>query len=791
MLSALAHDCRTAVRRLWRAPWYAALLTFTLAFGIGSHAAVFSLVATVLYPDHAFDDAPGVVTIEVSKRGASAPLLQKHAASMASQTQWFSSVETVRVSQAQWRKGDSSRRLIAGYVTPTLLSRMSAAAFLGRDFRPDEGTRTDEPVVIISESLWRRDLAAAPTVLGTTLVLGDERRTIVGVAKATPMYPRMDVWIPAPLDPAGTQPVSTAYAWLRPGLSADRATAADFRGPQLSSDGPDGKLDVRLLRPNDRAGSPIGRILMLLWSGSGFVLVIMCANLVTLLAARNMARQRELSTCAALGASRTRIVRPLLLECLLLGLAGGALAPLVTAWSGQALLALTPRSLSFIYPDTIPIDARVLAYTTLIATAMGAGIGLLSAARWARTDILRAAGRDESYVAVRYGARRLFAGAVAVQTALAAMLVIGAALMLTSFVRLRSLDPGFEPGKVAELRLQLDAARYPDAGLRRTFVQEILTRTSRLHGVTEATTASDAPPHSAIMSAEIEVPGRPIGSLPRVEASWVHVAGNYFRVLRIPIVEGRTFTATDGTGPVIVSRSIARRYWAAGQAVGQRFRLHRAAGPTGWLTIIGVAGDVSGRGFRDQYDEVYLPFTVDRADGAAILARTEGNPASILQPMRAQLWSIDPDVADAEIGTLSARMARSIDEQPFYSALFTFFALAATLLAMLGVFGVAAHAVAQRRREIAVHLALGARRSNIQAMVIRQGAIPSLLGAVIGLAGAISMSGVMRSLIQEVSATDARLYLSIAIGFGVLSLLATWWPARRASRLDPATLLRT
>jgi putative ABC transport system permease protein len=788
MLSALAHDCRTAARRLWRTPWHSAVLILTLALGVGAHAAVYSVASAVLYPDNPFDEGHRVVYVELHKRGMYAPLLERHAAALATQSQWFERVETVRLAQTLWRRGDSSKRLPAGFVTPTLLPGMGVDPFLGRGFLPGEGGPAGELVVIISRRMWQHELGAGTNVIGTALLLGDERRTIVGVADPTAAYPRVDAWFPTPLDPDGTERVM-AVAWLRAGVDVDRA-GAEFRGAWTGLEGLDPDLDVRFVRPNQRSGASFERVLALLWIASGFVLAIICANFATLLVARNLSRQRELATCAALGASRVRIVRPLIIECLLLGVGGGLFGILVTAWGVQTLLSLRPRSLSVVYPDAIALDARVLAYTLLIASVMGVAIGILSAARWARTEILRGAGRDESYVSTRHGSRRIFGGAVVVQTALAVMLAIAAALMLTSFLRLRSLDPGFEPSNVAELVFQLDPARYPDAGVRRGFFEDVAARVSRLPGVTEATIASDAPAHSVVMSAELEVDGRHIGDFPPVEASWVHVAPNYFRVLRIPLVEGRAFAGSESTGTVILSQSIARRYWAEGKAVGRRFRLHRATGPTGWYTVVGIAGDVSGRGLRDQYDEIYLPYAVYRAEGGTILARTQADPSDMLHSMRAQLWSVDPDVPDSEAGTLAASVARSIDEQPFYSALFSFFAVVAVLLAMLGVFGVSAHASARRRFEVAVRLALGARRSDIHRLVIRQGLLPSALGTGIGVAGALALSGVMRHLIHEVSATDPLTYLAIAVGFGMLSVLATWMPARRAARVDPASLLR-
>ena len=788
-LSALGQDCQTAARRLRRAPWHSALVVFTLALGLGAHAAVSRVASVVLYPHHAFIDGSRVVSVELYKRGSYAPVLESHAAALASQEAWFERMETVRPAQQLWRTGTAAKRVSAAFVTPTLPSRIGANVLLGRGFLVNEGGPADQPVVLITERLWRRDLAGAPDVVGTTMMLGDARRTVIGVVTSTTMYSRVDAWIPTPLARGGTQRVN-AVAWLRPDAARDGGTVS-MPGRAMGLEGSDADLEVRLVRPAQRTGSTVGRVLVLLWAASGFVLAIICANLSTLLVARNLSRQRELSVCAALGAGQTRIVRPLVLEGLFLGVAGGVFGVFVADWCIRTLLSLRPRSLSLLYPDSLPVDASLVVYTVALASVLGTVIGTLAMVRWTRSDLIRAAGREEAIVVRRHGVRRFLAGAVMVETALAVIVALGAILMLTSFLRLRSANPGFEPGRLAELAFELDGPRYRDAAVRRAVFQDVAARIARVDGIAETTVASDAPPHSVVMSGEIDVDGRPPGSLPPVEASWVHVAPNYFAVLRIPILGGRTFGNDDDKSSVIVSESFARRYWGTGaNAVGQRFQLPRPNGTRPSFHVVGVAGNVFGRGFRDQDDEIYLPYSAATGQRGSVLARTAGDPARFVPLMKAQLWSVDPDVPDSKAATLTASMAASIDEQPFYSALFAFFAIVAVLLAALGIFAVAAHGVASRRVEFAVHLALGAQRSEIERMVLRQGAVASLVGTIVGLAGALALAGAMRSVIRDVRATDPWTYVSVAAAFGIVSLAAVWLPAHRAARVDPASLLR-
>jgi predicted permease len=534
--------------------------------------------------------------------------------------------------------------------------------------------------------------------------------------------------------------------------------------------------------------------MVVFWGASGFLLAIVCANVASLLLARNLASQREIAIRAALGASSMGIVRMLLVESLVLGIAGGLGGVLVGTWGTAALLALRPLSLSLVYPSSVAVDATVIGYSLALAIVTGVLVGAAPALRAARADLLRGVGRDDPYVRTSASGRWVFGGAVALQAALAVVLLVGALLMVTSYLRLQRVGPGFVADNVAEMAIQLDPSAYADAGTRRQLFAQVAERIRALGGVVDASLATDAPPHSTMMMAAVEIEGRPSDAPPTIEASWVHVSATYFRVLRIPQLEGRTLSDGDASqGSVIVSQSLARRFWPGESAVGRQFRLRREAGWGPWMHVVGVVGDVTGRGLRDAYDEIYLPFAAGRAERGTILARVDGEPSRLFQAMKEQLWAIDPDVPVAGIVTVRERLARSIDEQPFYATLLGVFAGIAMALAAAGVFGVAAYAASQRTREIGIRVAIGAQTGDVARLVALQGLVPALVGIVAGLAGAYALAQTMQAMtstIHGLSATDPTTYVSTALTLAVLSSIATWLPARRASRVDPMIVLR-
>jgi predicted permease len=460
----------------------------------------------------------------------------------------------------------------------------------------------------------------------------------------------------------------------------------------------------------------------------------------------------------------------------------------VAIWATTALLALRPVSLSLIYPDHVPLDAAMIGYCIALSLLTAALFGVTPAVRATRMD--PASGmqlnRPRSGGVVR--GRWLFSGIVALETALTIVLLVAASLLVTSFLRLQGVEPGFDPANLVEMTVKLDSEVYPDPAQRRDFFRRLAQRVGGLRGIIAVTIAADAPPHNRMMIGPMEREDQPSASPTTMELARAHIAPDYFRVLRIPLLDGRTLAEEDALAEdqVVVSESFAQRFWPGRSAIGERFRLR---GDEGWMRIVGVVGNVAGRGLRGESDEIYFSYQTDRAERSVILARTDMEPSQYFETIKEQVWSLDPNLPIARIDTMRNLMARTIDDRRFYATLMGSFAFTALVLAVIGVFGAALYAARQRTREIGIRVALGAQARDIERMLIIQSILPSLLGIAVGLVGALAFGQVLSSLVYGVSVTDPATLLSAAVAVAAVSLVATWIPARRAGRADPLVTL--
>jgi len=827
----LSMDLRYALRSLRTNAGFTLAAVLTLGLGIGAAAAVFTVVDGVLLRPLPYADPSRLAMLWISSAasqgGGELPLSSGLYVEARDAVKDLSTMAAFR----SWPfvlSGESNAEpeQIAGARTePTLFDALGVRPVLGRTFTPDETRPGATRVVLISYSLWQRRFGGARDVLGRMVTLSGERYSIIGVMPrgfgfprgaelpaGLQFGPRTDVWAPLPFTEEdrrnyGTMNLS-AVARLAPGVTRAAAQAeVDALATRVFKEigFPPGRFGYAIVGLEDQASRTVRRGLLVLLGAVGFVLLIACTNVANLLIARTAAREREFAVRAALGAGRLRIVRQLVTENIVLALGGAVVGVTIAIWGSRVMLSLVPGSLP--RAEDVAVDARVVAFTCAVGIVAGVAFGIASALHIARRSVaatLQSGGtRLTGNTRQRFG-RRLI---VAAEVALSVVLLVGAGLLAGSFARLQHVTPGFDPNDVLTGNVLLPVgARFDpvrDGPAWRQFFDELTARLDALPGVSDAGAVSSLPLSGAVESGGFTIDGRPRpapGESPTADYSVV--SGDYFAAMRIRVLAGRTFDGrdrSDAPGVVIVNRELARRHFPGMSPIGQRLRtgfdFSNGASPR---EIIGVVDDVKQTALDAQTNPAaYVPETqmaypfmsiVVRAKCAA--GQTTCDPTVILPSVRRELARLDGTLALSNVRPLSSVFADSIARQRFSMAVLGVFATLALLLALVGLYGVIALSVGQRRREIGVRMALGAQPRDVLALVLGEGMRVTLLGVVIGLAGAFALTRVLRSLLFDMSTTDPRFFASAAFLVGAVSLAATYIPARRALGVDATSVLR-
>jgi len=590
----------------------------------------------------------------------------------------------------------------------------------------------------------------------------------------------------------------TMVARLPGDLSLEAAQAqVDQVIERLDRERPEEDGRATKLYPVQRGPNPGTRRALLVFAGAVLlVLLIACANAANLLLAQASARQRDLAVRAALGAARGRLVRQLLVESLLLALAGGAAGLLVAAWSLDVLTALAPIDIQVFTINEVRLDPRALGFTFAVSLVTGLLFGLLPAWRASKPDVL-AAVRDAGRRETTAGQGRLRRALVATEVALSLVLLVGAGLLTNSFVRLSHVDPGYDPAGLMGLSIDLPAYRYDQVERQLTFFDELRTRAAALPGVEAVSMAGGLPPAGAGFSfgfEAIEVEGRPPTPVDdSTVMPWFIADASYFDTMRIPIRRGRAFSDRDreGSEPVtIVSESMAQRIWNGADPVGTRVRL----GAEGtWRTVVGVAGDVKAYSLDERFGpfEMYYPLLqMGSASTRTLLVRASADPVALAESLRALVRSLDADVPIYRLETASGFVSETLGAERFNLLLMGVFAAIALTLAVLGIYGVLSYLVGLRTREIGIRMALGAEARDVLRLVIGQGLRPVAVGLTLGLAGAYWLTRLLASLLYDVSATDPATFGVVAALLALVATAACWVPARRAAKVQPMEALR-
>jgi len=802
MVADLWQDLRYGARSLRRNPAFTAVALITLALGIGANTAIFSVVNGVLlrplpYPEP--DRLAMVHGISLQAAEGRSPLCAADFLDWKSQNQVFQSLAGFSSNRFSYTGGQSPEEIEGAWVTADFFSTMGVQPVLGRGFLPDEDQAKAPRTVVISDAFWRRHLGSNPDVIDQQITLNARAFTIIGVMPPGFLFPEKDteLWAAERLAPTRRGPY---YMWgigrLSPGASLDRAQGevdAIARRVQDQIKSPNRDWTWTSVSLTERIVGKIRPALLVLLAAVLFVLLIACANIANLLLARATAREKEIAVRIALGASRPRLLRQLLTESLLLA-AVGAIAGLPLAiWGVRLLVAVSPTDFPRLHE--ISIDARVLAVTVLVALVCGLIFGLapaLQSSRLSLTESLKEGGRG----ADGSSRRRLRSALVVTEIAFSLMLLVGAGLMIKSFMRLQNVSAGFKPDQILTMHLTLPRARYDTKEKINSYNQQLIERITAVRGVEAAGLSISLPPDLLEVSDSFSIEGKPWPegtSEPSVPL--VLISPEYFTTLGVPILRGRQFNETDRQGsPLvsIISQTLAERYFADENPIGRRFRIggtDRTGNP--WTEIVGVVGDLKYSGLDAQPEPAYyMPLAQDVWGAAYLVVRGQTNAISLFPAIREQIWELDKDIPIANLSTMNQLLAESVAVPRFRTFLLGVFAALALALASVGTYGVISYSVTRRTHEIGIRMALGARGRDAMMLVIRQGVSVAILGVVAGIGGSLAITRLMKSLLFEVSTTDFWTFAGVAALLIVVAFMACWIPARRASRVDPMTALR-
>ncbi|HEX4950028.1 MAG TPA: ABC transporter permease [Blastocatellia bacterium] len=794
-MQTLVPDLRYAVRLLWKQPGFSLIVIATLALGIGANTAIFSVINAVLLKPLPYAQPEQLLT---TRGNQSVPDLRD----LQDWSQSYANVGGINQQPLDYTGGSEPQQLLVGHVTGGFFDTLGIAARLGRTLNHDDDKPGGAMIAVLSDALWQLLFQRDPNVIGKTLPLSGNSFTVVGVMPAGFKAPRdnSQLWVPIHVTNAAAAAYRGvhflhAYFRLKPGVTLQQAaTEMQVLDKRLAELYPaENKNRRTVLMPLlERVVGNTTTTLWVLFGAVGLVLLIACANYANLLLVRGAARQQEMTVRVALGAGSGRIVRQILTESVLLSLLGGVIGLLFAQWGVDLLVALKPENLPRL--ETISLDARVLGFALLVALLTGIVFGLVPALSAVRTNVSEALKEGErgGVSATRH---RLRSGLIVVEMAMAFLLLVGAGLLLKSFWHLRTVQPGFNPDKLVTMRIDLPEKRYKEMAKQTQYRQSLLAEVNALPNV-QAALVSELPLSGDSLNHDFTREGwaLPTGEEPSVETR--SIEGAYFQTMQIPLLAGRDFTVHDNAdAPLvgIVNEALVKAHFANENPLGKRVRWARDD-EIHWITIVGVVSDVRHFGLdAPEAPALYTPYPQSGREWKrwmTVVIRGEQTPAALTAAAKTAIWKVDAQLPITKVLTMSEVMAESFAERRFNMLLLCLFAALALTLAGVGIYGVIAHAVAQRTHEIGIRMALGARNRDVLRLVLGQGLRLALLGAVLGSLAAWGMTRWMKSMLYGLTPTDPLTFVSVAAALLTVALLACWIPARRATKIDPMIALR-
>jgi putative ABC transport system permease protein len=806
------HDLRYSAITLLKHPGFVITITLILALGIGANSTIFSVVNAVLMRPLPYEASDRIVMIWETNQSQGVP---RSIVSPANFLDWkeqnnvFDHLAALRFWYYTVTGLGDPERYQGARVSADFFPLLSVKPEFGRNFEPDEDQVGRDQVVILSHGLWQRRFGSDPNIIGHPLTIDGEPFTIIGILPATFRFTRvlnaeLELWMPISFTPQQLTREDRSivvYGRLKQGVSLDQA--------QAQMDGIARRLEQQYPKTNsgwatqvnnlqEQATKPIRPLLLILMVVVGFVLMIACANVANLLLARATTRQKDIAIRLALGSSRSRLMRQLLTENLLLALLGGG-AGLLLAYCGMSVLnVILPDRV--LYLEKLSIDRRVLGFTVIVSLLVGIVVGLIPGLRASGLNLSDALKEGGKSLSEAPNGRRLRNLLVVIEVTLAVPLLIGAGLMLRSSLLLQNIDRGINLKNVLTMQILLPKTKYSTAQQTATFYQQTLLRIQSEPGVQAVSAVNFLPLTNLGDATSLNIEGRPSGQ--GVAASYRVIDQNYFRTMGIPLLRGRYFTEQDNDeshGVVMINQTMAHRYWPNEEPVGKRLKPQfpaakvpwRPESTNTWLTVVGVVGDVTETGLNEEQSaEIYIPYLQNPSSLMNLLVRSTSDPLQLVAGVRRQVIAVDQDQPVYNIKTMENVFSESIAAPNIITSLLATFAAVALILAAIGVYSVVSYSVAQRTHEVGVRIALGAQHQHVLRMIVGHGLRLVLVGVALGVTAAFAVTRVISNLLFGVTATDPPIFFAVPVLLILVAMFASYLPARRALKVDPIVALR-
>jgi putative ABC transport system permease protein len=800
-------DLLHSIRSLIRNPGFTAVAVITLMLAIGVNTTIFSVVNAVLLKALPFQQPEQLVSVQkVAEPGGFPGIAGYQYLAWKDRNTSFDDLAAFTDNTFNLTGAGEPERISCAQVTASLFTTLGVQPLRGRFFLNEEDKPGVNNVAMVSERFWQRRYARDEGILQNTLTLDNKPYLIVGVLPASFRFPgEFDVWLPIALDPVketkgdffslvevvGRLKTTTTNTAAQSELSLIARQASE----QVNEPSAVGPVEVVPLQKQLVSG--VRLTVLILWGAVGLVMLLACVNVASLMISRTLSRQREMAVRAAVGARRWQLIRQLLTESVVIGLAGGVLGLLVAVWGTRAIAGLVPKGFTNSVYDlnNVPLDWHAFVFTFALSVLTGIVFGLAPALTASKPDLINALRNSRSFGLMSFGLRSLRGWLVVVELALAVVLLLGAGLLVRSFNKLMTLDLGFDRENVLTFRVSLPRSKYSKPAQTNAFYKDLLQRVNALPGVQTTGTINHSPLQGHGLIAFVGIEGHP--PLDRKKDPAIGIAavdGEYFKTLKIPLLAGRQYDARDGADGqkvAIVNQAFANRFLPGSDALGKRvgFGCEEAEGLC--RTIVGVVGNIRQESITDEaIPEMYVPFAQMPLNGMTVMVRTSADPVALVGAVRNEVLAIDKNQPISDVKTLVQRVDEVVAVSRSLMLLFSAFALLALILGAVGVYGIVSYSVAQRTHEIGIRMALGARPTDVLRLTLRNGIALTVLGIVFGVGAAIALTRFMESMLFGVTPTDKLTFIAVSSLLFFVALCASLIPARRATKVDPLVALR-